>query len=342
MNFEEGNPTLLEEAACVSDVEEAFSLSAGASLLRDKHAKFALDGLTQPLSCGHLSLDGSRPWLFYWCLHSLYVLGASSCLTRELKDRCVEELLALQCPATGGFKGHLQGRLPHLASTYAATAALVMLGAGSQIDRTRMQRYLLDCKQANGSFRVHEDGEDDLRATYCALAVARMLDIGAGELCEGVAEHIVQCQTYEGGLGAVPGAEAHGGYTYCGIASLKLLGKLDLLDTGAAAAFCSRMQCQKTGGFRGRTNKLVDGCYSFWQGASLAMLGHRADWSALVRFVLEACQASKTGGLRDKPSKPADAYHTCYCLSGLSIAEHSIPLPRSELANIDPVLNICI
>lgn len=28
------------------------------------------------------------------------------------------------------------------------------------------------------------------------------------------------------------------------------------------------------------------------------------------------------GGLRDKPGKRRDYYHTCYCLSGLSIAQH--------------------
>lgn len=26
------------------------------------------------------------------------------------------------------------------------------------------------------------------------------------------------------------------------------------------------------GGFRGRTNKIVDGCYSFWQGAVIVFL----------------------------------------------------------------------
>lgn len=50
------------------------------------------------------------------------------------------------------------------------------------------------------------------------------------DLFEGVAEWIVLCQTYEGGFGACPGAEAHGGYTFCGVASLKLLGRDHLID----------------------------------------------------------------------------------------------------------------
>ena len=45
-----------------------------------------------------------------------------------------------------------------------------------------------------------------------------------------MAEWIVLCQTYEGGFGACPGVEAHGGYTFCGVASMKLLRKDYLFD----------------------------------------------------------------------------------------------------------------
>lgn len=34
------------------------------------------------------------------------------------------------------------------------------------------------------------------------------------------------------------------------------------------------------------------------------------------------CQTVK-GGLRDKPGKQPDFYHTCYCLSGLAAAQHA-------------------
>ena len=32
-----------------------------------------------------------------------------------------------------------------------------------------------------------------------------------------------RCQTYEGGFSGAPGLEAHGGYTYCGLAALTLM-----------------------------------------------------------------------------------------------------------------------
>jgi Prenyltransferase and squalene oxidase repeat len=37
---------------------------------------------------------------------------------------------------------------------------------------------------------------------------------------------------------------------------------------------CNR-QMRLEGGFQGRTNKLVDGCYSFWQGGTAALLEYQ-------------------------------------------------------------------
>lgn len=51
------------------------------------------------------------------------------------------------------------------------------------------------------------------------------------------------------------------------------------------------------------------------------------------------------GGLRDKPGKLPDFYHTCYCLSGLSSAQHFGGLLQSTpaadcLAKADPLCNV--
>jgi len=107
------------------------------------------------------------------------------------------------------------------------------------------------------------------------------------------------------------------------------------------------------GGFKGRTNKLVDGCYSWWVGGVFNLLKHFSPvdegrdaevtkdvnteediWAddlddslsnrqALQEYILIAGQ-NPNGGLRDKPSKSADAYHTLYCLAGLSGSQHRV------------------
>ena len=97
------------------------------------------------------------------------------------------------------------------------------------------------------------------------------------------------------------------------------------------------------GGFAGRSNKLVDGCYSFWQGGAMAILdlwddgdGNSGIFSELCfdremlqRYIL-LCAQDVNGGLRDKPSKPRDFYHSCYNLSGLSVTQHVLSGKSSQ------------
>jgi len=240
--------------------------------------------------------------------------------------RVVATLQPLQNP-DGGFGGG-QGQLSHLAPTYAAVHALCIVGleAGYDIiDRRKMYSWLMSLKQRDGSFVMHVDGEVDVRGSYCALSVAKLLNILTSELATDAASFVKQCQTYEGGLGGFPGVEAHGGYTFCGLAAADLVDATHELNLDNLWEWAMARQMSYEGGFQGRTNKLVDGCYSFWQGGVFPILSRNTqramyDRRALQTYLLLCGQAAN--GMRDKPEKSADYYHTCYCLSGLSLAQH--------------------
>lgn len=49
-------------------------------------------------------------------------------------------------------------------------------------------------------------------------------------------------QTYEGGLGGEPGNEAHGGYTFCGLAALMLVDQAHQLDLPRLIHWAVHMQ----------------------------------------------------------------------------------------------------
>ena len=53
------------------------------------------------------------------------------------------------------------------------------------------------------------------------------------------------------------------------------------------------------------------------------------DQQLLQRYVL-LCAQDTNGGLRDKPSKARDFYHSCYNLSGLSVSQHVLSSPSSK------------
>ncbi len=345
--------------------------AAGPHLQRDEHATFLLSAL-EGLSSGFAGLDSSKPWLCYWIYHALDLLGEQ--LPGRLALRTVEFLRHCQA-ATGGFCGGPQ-QLPHLAPTYATVLTLACLereDGWRMVDRAGLYRWLLTLKQPNGSFAMHADGEADVRATYCAVTVATVLNVATPELLAGVPEFVIRCQTHEGGFAGVPGNEAHGGYTFCAVATASLLGMLDRVDVEAALEWVARRQMRLEGGFAGRANKLVDSCYSFWVGAVAAVLyrgreeailemervqlvddGNRKgdyifDQFALQEYLLLCCQNPRgTGGMCDKPGKSADLYHTCYALSGLSIAQHNcapsgpsvLGSAANALRRTNPVYNV--
>jgi protein farnesyltransferase subunit beta len=100
------------------------------------------------------------------------------------------------------------------------------------------------------------------------------------------------------------------------------------------------MQQAPEGGFSGRTNKLVDACYSWWVGGCWSIIEAanvrsptaKPMWNrgtpqtsiniaALTKYLLACCQ-HPDGGLRDKPPMRADFYHSLYSLAGLSAAQN--------------------
>ena len=211
-------------------------------------------------------------------------------------------------------------------------------------NREKMVLWLGRLRNSDGSFMMHVDGEVDIRGVYCALSAARLLNIYSDSLFQNTEHWLLRCQTYEGGFGGVPGMEAHGGYSFCGLAALILLGKEKLCDLDTLTLWAASRQMRCEGGFQGRTNKLVDGCYSFWQGGMFPLI-HRmistteeassltsdswlCDGAALQQYLLVCCQDVR-GGLVDKPGKARDFYHTCYSLSGLAVAQHN---PDTSLA----------
>ncbi|KAI8901960.1 terpenoid cyclases/protein prenyltransferase alpha-alpha toroid [Globomyces pollinis-pini] len=331
------------------------------SFLLKKHAhiQFLEEPFEDGLNRWYVSLDASKPWIIYWIFHGLDLLERDQPI--DTKQRAIETLRSCQ-NQTGGYSGG-PGQLSHLATTYAAVNALAIIGteeAYSSINRESLYQFLIRMKQSDGSFRMHESGEIDIRGSYCALSVASLLNMMTPELTSGVAEFIVRCQSYEGGLSAFPGVEAHGGYTFCGFAAMCILGTVDLLDLDQLLSWVVSRQMQCEGGFQGRTNKLVDGCYSFWQAGAIVLLetylGSRSsvtdlsgdenpimielfDRTKLEQYILGCCQANRgimnvsnnLGGLRDKPGKSPDFYHTCYCLSGLSLCQNKFTIKKGEI-----------
>ncbi|KAK8961980.1 Protein farnesyltransferase subunit beta [Platanthera guangdongensis] len=239
----------------------------------------------------------------------------------------------------------------HLASTYCALAILKLVGysfSNVNIDPILVSMRVL--QMPNGSFiPTHNGAEADLRFVFCAAAICFMLNnwTGMDKLC--AREYILKCQSYDGGFSLVPGAESHGGATYCAVAALYLMGfvEVDALSKASQPYVIDMpllvewsLQRQSIdGGFQGRVNKPSDTCYAFWVGAVLKLLGsyHFCNREALRIFLL-SCQ-SKFGGFKKFPDIIyPDLYHSFYGYAALSLLEETGLKPLQVELGI-PALN---
>eukprot|EP01059_Diplonema_ambulator_P012181 TRINITY_DN22409_c0_g1_i1.p1 TRINITY_DN22409_c0_g1~~TRINITY_DN22409_c0_g1_i1.p1 ORF type:complete len:527 (+),score=49.88 TRINITY_DN22409_c0_g1_i1:37-1617(+) len=260
----------------------------------DAHKAYCAKGmLSLPGHVGYL--DASRTWLSFWMSNALDLLGfpiesapTPATPTVEHITAFVESCFVVNPDGSGGFAGG-PNQLPHLAPTYSATLMLLVLGTPEALHvletkREQLYKWFLTLKNPDGSVLMHEGGEIDVRGCYCMMLPAVLLGIDTHELRENMPEFIVSCQSYEGGFGCQPFEEAHGGYTFCATAALSLMRANDKVNLKSLASWLAKRQCSSQGGFNGRTNKLVDACYSFWVGASHAIL---KGWEAERRINAE-------------------------------------------------------
>lgn len=228
--------------------------------------------------------------------------------------------------------------------TYCALATLVILGDDlKRVDRQSIIAGMRHIQLQDGSFVPSIlGGECDMRLVYCAVAVSSLLDDWSGLDKEKCAKFIKDSLSYEGAFAQCPGAEAHGGSTYCALASLKLMSKLeDTLDSHEIDRLARWCVNRLDNGFSGRPNKDQDTCYSFWIGACLVMLDHYEyiEQKNLLKFLLLAQE--ERGGLSKVPAFYSDPLHTYLGFAGLTFVDEALCDGRGiNLLKLDPTLMI--
>eukprot|EP00830_Metopus_es_P014650 TRINITY_DN396_c0_g1_i1.p1 TRINITY_DN396_c0_g1~~TRINITY_DN396_c0_g1_i1.p1 ORF type:complete len:403 (+),score=55.73 TRINITY_DN396_c0_g1_i1:95-1210(+) len=229
----------------------------------------------------------------------------------------------------------------HIANTYCALSILKMCGDDfSKVNKKEIISSL-QCYQnkLTGCFQCLPNGqgnsEADVRFIYCACCISSMLNDFSGIDIDKAVNSIIKCQHYNGGFGWVEGAEAHSGLTFCSVAALKMMDALHKIEK--RDALVEFLFSRNNIGWNGRIGKDPDTCYSFWNTATLSILGFdieaMIDKSATINFLF-SCFKGETGFGKLLISRVGDVVHTLYSLATLSF------FPEFGLAKIDPILAI--
>ena len=325
-----------------------------------EHVNFLKDLIKRQDSFEFIQMSHLKTSAIYWSLTASILLDSLDEIYPPAQQAQVLEYLEGTYKGDGGFGGNDGAHDSHLLFTLSAVQIMViLLGRGEfpswfNVDLTVKCMYFyivsssfLSCftvifikiapslftldvlglqNLQSGAFSGDPFGEIDSRFSYCAIATLSLLnqiDRLSSDSKSLAISFLLQCRNFDGGFGAVPGSESHGGNIFCCISALKIVG-YESDETGNTLDWLVWRQLP-SGGFNGRPEKLSDVCYSWWILSSLASLSAlpHIDQHKLLEFILE-CQDihDQIGGFADRPGDVGDVFHTLFGLAGLALLEH--------------------
>lgn len=221
---------------------------------------------------------------------STYAAVAALCLLhphhpclRTLPRAAIKRWLLSLRTQEGGFRVHPGGECDIRAS-YAAAVVTSLLrldepetfprgGCGGGNDGALANLYERLGITAENGFHVINNVDGDVDSDVRDMPV----------LTRATALFVARQQTHEGGFTCGQFAtEAHGAYTQCGLAALLIMKQPHLVRSPPLRRWLCERQLVFEGGFSGRTNKLVDSCYSHWVGSSHVMMAAAESYSRLL------------------------------------------------------------
>lgn len=299
----------------------------------------------QILPCSVLLLDSSKVLLAYFAVTGLDVMNKLDRLphTRQalidwIYMHQITEKISDDEIGICGFRGsstllteknkNIQNNeydCSHVTMTFSGLNTLITLGDDlERINKKAIIDSLKALQLPDGSFMATFDGsESDVRFLYSASCICYILNDWSAINIEAATKYLQACLTYEGAFGQNPGSEAHGGSTFCAVASLCLMNKLNSLNdyqTERLKQWCLNRQ---TTGFNGRVNKPWDTCYSFWIGSTLKILDvlQYTSYKENIDYVFETYH-DIIGGFSKWPNCNPDPLHTFMGLCGLSLVDY--------------------
>lgn len=289
-------------------------------------------------------------------LHWLYcTLAIISPQTAEKFHQSIANTLQSWVSPHSSLVAPHSGYQTHVLIIFGATLSAATARHYSLMSREAVRSYLISCfNKTLGCFCSDDQSqENDMRVAYTCVSVGYCYNLLEDKALFGepLISYFLQAQAYDGGSCSNNfGGESHGAYTFCSLAGLYILlgcssaALRDRLGERRVLDLLLYIHAKQTnqGGFAGRNNKLVDGCYTYWMMGSLYLLvgdGEFEDFmvidaDALYKYVLRCSydRGAPDGkrGMRDKPGVPSDAYHNMYTTAGYLILLRLVSLDKDK------------
>ncbi|KAH9586189.1 PFTB repeat [Trypanosoma melophagium] len=378
-------------------------------ILRDRqtHLRY-FQAVTRSVLNGVKESHAQRLLLLYFAIVGSDMMGAewitsNSDDSNKYKNELYKELHLCYDVKIGGFQSeplpdYVTGAtvaMTHCALHILNTCGMLPKVTLEWLEKEKVISFILSCQidcnnslygsDFTGAFQSSTIiSEVDIRFSYSALMSLALLYTplplsaipSLSKTLDNAVAFVWRCwNPYEGGFGAVPGAESHGGMTFCAVASLVLCGAMRSLTQShrhSLLRYCTARVSRGSNnseddhmslnvedkkktriserviGYQGRPQKDCDTCYTHWVGSTLQILynsedecdGNNENDKLLIDpfpiiRFINSCTDHKKGGVSKCIGNQVDPVHSCLGLSGLM--QHIRFNPISPLRPPHPV-----
>lgn len=201
---------------------------------------------------------------------------------------------------------------------YWGLTAMDVMGAVDRMDRTEILTFLKDCHHPSGGYRPAPDHDPHLLYTLSAVQIAVQYDAVSELDVEGIVGYVVGLQQSDGSFFGDTWGEVDTRFSFCAVAILALLGRLDAVNVSKAVDFvCSCMNFDGGFGSRPGSESHAGQIYCCVGFLAITRRLDRVDGDLLGWWLAE--RQLPSGGLNGRPEKLPDVCYSWWVLASLAI-----------------------
>ena len=201
---------------------------------------------------------------------------------------------------------------------YWCLTAMDLVHSRDVLETAKIVEWVATCRHDNGGYSAAPGHDPHLLATLSAIQVLTILEAMTPEVAAGAAGFVKGLQQQDGSFQGDSWGEIDTRFSFCALACLALIGRLDAVDVDAAASFV--VSCMNfDGGFGVVPGSESHAGQIYCCVGALKIAGqlHRVDADLLGWWLAERQLGS--GGFNGRPEKLPDVCYSWWVLTSLRI-----------------------
>ncbi|RNA16387.1 geranylgeranyl transferase type-2 subunit beta [Brachionus plicatilis] len=223
----------------------------------------------QHSSGGFSPCDGHDPHLLY-SLSAVQIAIIYDVLHEIDCEKLIDYIVGLQ-KEDGSFAGDCWGEIDTRFS-FCAVATLSFLNALNRIDQEKAISFVLSCMNYDGGFGCLPGTESHAGQIYCCVGFLSILNRLHMVNVDLLGWWLSERQLPSGGLNGRPEKLQDVCYSWWVIASLKMIGKLEWINTEKLKEYIVSCQDEETGGFSDRPGNMPDPFHTLFAFTGLSLI----------------------------------------------------------------------